>query len=74
MTAKTLRAHAAAARLALDAIAFEFQRQRMNRETSVLKLSKELGIDNVRLHHCANGRMILNEDEMNRLIDWMTSP
>jgi hypothetical protein len=74
MTDKTLKAHVAAARLALDTIAFEFQRQRMNREVSVLKLSKELGIDNVRLHHLANGRMLLDDDEMTRVIDWMVKP
>lgn len=60
------------ARTTLGVVADEFNRQLVNREVKCRPVARELGIDAVKLHHFSRGRMILTDDEAQRVIAWMT--
>lgn len=74
MDAAYYNAHAIEARIHLSLLAQEFNRQVMNREVKKRAVAKELGVDHIRLHHFSHGRMILDDDEMQRVIEWMLRP
>lgn len=72
MTALQLHKHLSTSAAGLRTVAKEFNLLLLERDVKRNQVARALNIDLVKMHHFANGRMLLDERETANVIAWMT--
>ena len=62
------------ARTAMVAIGEAVNSHRRANKLPIRQLAEHLGIDHVKLHHLEHGRMLLDRDSMEVVIQWLATP